>query len=163
MLGAVRVEAAGFGTQDIRPGPERDSRFRDSRFRDTESPDVAVLLAPVGRIVGRLVAPGDEPIRGVTVRATTLVGGYAGSGQRGSATVACDPQGRFEIPAIAAGMLTLELQFDPAKGLPLRGEAPKHLIAKAGQSTEMTIPLRETVKVRRAACARRSRAGRSRA
>ena len=57
-----------------------------------------------------------EPIRGVTVRAASQVGGYAGSGQGGSASVACDDQGRFEIPAIAAGMLTLELEFDPEKG-----------------------------------------------
>ncbi len=84
----------------------------------------------------------------MTVHATTLVGGYAGSARSGSATVTCDAQGRFEIPAIAAGVLTLELQFDPARSLPLRGEAPKRLIAKAGHATEVTIPLRETVKLR---------------
>ncbi len=131
VLGAVRVEAQGFGEQEIEVPPSLDVR-----------------LAPVGRIAGKLVAPGHERITGVTVRASTLVGGYAGSGHRGSATVTCDAQGRFEIPAIAAGVLTLELQFDPARSLPLRGEAPRHLIAKAGQSTEMTIPLRETVKLR---------------
>jgi protocatechuate 3,4-dioxygenase beta subunit len=130
VLGAVRVEAPGFGEQEI----------------DVPA-SLHVQLAPVGRVAGKLVAPGHEPIQGVTVHATTLVGGYAGSGHRGSAMVSCDAQGRFEISAIATGVLTLELHFDPVKSLPLRGEAPKHLIAKAGRATEVTIPLRETIEV----------------
>jgi protocatechuate 3,4-dioxygenase beta subunit len=136
-LGAVRVEAAGFGEQTL--------EIRDSGF---EIADIKLMLTPVARIAGKLVATNQEPIRGVTVRASTVVGGFAGSGQRGSATAACDDQGRFEIPAIAAGVLTLELKFDPKTSLTRRGEAPKHLIARAGRTTEVTIPLRETVKLR---------------
>ncbi len=107
VLGAVRVEAPGFGTQVIQtPRPEPGipvSGIPVSGIPKLPAGGVTVTLAPVGRIVGRLVAPGGEPIRGVTVRAASQVGGYAGSGQTGSAVVACDPQGRFEIPAIAAG------------------------------------------------------------
>jgi protocatechuate 3,4-dioxygenase beta subunit len=139
VIGAVRVEAQGFGEQTLEMPDEKGQRSANGT--------VSLTLAPVGRVAGRLVAPGDEPIRGVTVHATTLDGGYAGSGRRGSAIVACDPRGQFEIPAIAAGTLTLELQFDPAKSPPLRGEAPKQLVAKAGRATEVTIPLRATVNV----------------
>ena len=77
---------------------------------------IKLALTPVGRIQGRLVSPHGEPIRGVTIRATTQVGGYAGSGQGGVARVACDEQGRFVIPAIAAGMMTLEPGVRPRAG-----------------------------------------------
>ncbi len=153
-LGAVRVEAAGFGTQTIGI-PDSEFQIPDSKFKNpdarTQTPSnrsITVALAPVGRILGRLVAPSDERINEVTVRATSRVGGYAGSGHRGSATVVCDPQGRFEIPTIAAGMLRLELEFDPTRSLPLRGAAPKQVVVKAGRTTEITIPLRETILVR---------------
>ncbi|HZW31549.1 MAG TPA: hypothetical protein VFF52_12630 [Isosphaeraceae bacterium] len=105
------------------------------------------MLAPVGRVAGRLVAPGGEPIRGVTIRATTRVGGYRGSGISGTGQVPCDAQGRFEIPAIAAGSLALELEFDRAQGTALRGEPPQKQIVKAGQTTEIAIPLRPTIAV----------------
>ena len=104
-------------------------------------------LAPVGRIVGRLVAPANEPIRGVTVRACTLVGGFECSGQGGLAEVACDGSGRFEIPAIAAGTLTLDLVFDPQTGTKLRTEPYHGLVLAAGTTTELTIPLRPTVRI----------------
>jgi hypothetical protein len=145
-LDAVRVEAPGFGMQIIQmPVPE--SGIPESGITRSHVGGIAVTLAPVGRVVGRLVAPADEPIRGVTVRASSQVGGYAGSGQTGSAVVACDPQGRFTIPAIAAGMLALELEFDRQEGTSLRGEAPKKLVVEAGRSAEVTIPLRATLRV----------------
>ncbi len=109
---------------------------------------ITVRLAPVGRIDGRLVAPHGEPIRGVVIRATSQVGGYAGSGQGGLARAACDEQGRFTIPAIAAGLAALEIEFDPETSPPLRGEAPRGIVVKAGRATEVTIPLRETLVVR---------------
>jgi protocatechuate 3,4-dioxygenase beta subunit len=130
-IGQVRVEAAGFGTQV--------QEISDA---------AAVALAPVGRIDGRLMAPDKRPIRGVSVRATSQLGGYAGSGQGGSARVLCDEQGRFEIPAIAAGRLALALEFDPAKDCPWHGDAPKGLFVKPDRTTEVAIALRETIRVR---------------
>ncbi len=44
-------------------------------------------------------------------------------------------------------MLTLELEFDREKALPLRGEAPKSLMVRPGRATEVTIPLRATLNV----------------
>ena len=49
---------------------------------------------------------------------------------------------------MAAGMLDLALEFDAARSPPLRGPAPKHVVVKAGRTTEIAIPLRETVNVR---------------
>ncbi len=150
-IAAIRVEAPGFGMQVIElREPESGNPASGnpaSGMTRTGAVGIGVTLAPVGRIVGRLVAPGGEPVRGVTVRATSQVGGYAGSGQTGSAVVACDPQGRFEIPAIAAGKLALSLEFDRKEGTTLRGEAPGKLAVEAGRSTEVTIPLRATLDV----------------
>ncbi len=136
----IRVAAPGFGAQTI--------TIPDSKIQGDTDRTVTVTLAPVGRVVGRLVAPRNEPIKGVTVRATTQVGGYIGSGQGGSAEVSCDAEGRFEIPAIAAGPLTLLLVFDRENGTPLRGEPPQKLLVNAGQATQVTIRLRPTIKVR---------------
>jgi protocatechuate 3,4-dioxygenase beta subunit len=145
-IARVRVEAAGFGSQLIEI---LDSGFQIPDPQIQRSPDTiaTVALAPSGRVVGRLVAPHGEPIQGVTIRATTRVGGYRGSGIAGTSAVPCDAQGRFEVPAIAAGVLVLELEFNRARGTTLRGEAPQKQIVKAGQTTEVSIPLRPTVAV----------------
>ena len=107
LLQQVEIDAPGFGRQRIRIDQKHVDDLR---------------LAPVGRFVGRLAGPANEPVRGVAVRASTLVDGYEGSGQEGLAEVACDASGRIEIPAIAAGLLTLDLVFDPRTGTRLRTE-----------------------------------------
>ena len=76
------------------------------------------------------------------------VAGYEGSGIVGEAEAACDPSGRFEVPTIAAGLLTLELAFDCEKGTTLRGDPPRGLVLAAGSTVEAAIPLRPTVRVR---------------
>ena len=145
-LGAVRIEAGGFGMQTLEIP---DVRFQtpDPKIQTSSNGNITIAPAPVGRVVGRLVAPGDEPIRGVTVRVTSQVGGYDGSGIVGSAEVVCDEQGRFEIPAIAAGMMALALEFDPEKGTTLRPWPISKILVRAGRTTEVAIPLHPTVKV----------------
>jgi len=101
----------------------------------------------VGRLTGQLIAPGNGLIEGVTIHATTQVGGYAGSGIVGTAEVPCDAQGRFAITEIAEGTLTLTLKFDPEHGTALRGEPPKRSLVAAGRTTELAVPLRRTLKV----------------
>ncbi len=141
----IRVEAPDFGVQTIAiPG----SKSPDSKTREDGNRTITVTLANVGRVMGCLEAAQHEPIKGVMVRATTRVGGYVGAGQGGSAEVSCDAQGRFEIPAIAAGPLTLVLVFDREQSTPLRGEPPQKVLVTPGQTTQVTIPLRPTVKVR---------------
>jgi hypothetical protein len=134
-LSEVRVDARGFGVQRVAlTGDERAS----------------VQLAPVGRVVGRLMTPEhrEQPITGVKARVRSTVGGFEGSGIRGEAEVACDATGRFEIPAIAAGLLKIDLVFDPEKGGSLRGEAPGGLVLAQGSTVEVSIPLRPTVRFR---------------
>ncbi len=146
MLDEVRVSAAESGEQVLEM-PDSRLKIQDSKIKNDEVINIA--MAPVGRIQGRLVAPHDEPIRGVTIRATSLVGGYAGSGQVGVARVACDEQGRFSIPAIAAGMMTLEPEYDPERGTMLRNWSLSRILVRAGRTTELMIPMHPTVKVRR--------------
>ena len=108
------------------------------------------MLAPVGEVSGRLIAPDDfaQPIKGVKIRVKSNVGGFEGSGISGEAEAACEPSGRFEIPAVAAGLLTFKLVFDREQGISLRGEAPSGLVLTAGSKVEIKISLRPTVLVR---------------
>ena len=130
----VRVDATGLGTQRVALGREQET---------------VVALAPAGQIKGRLVAPeGDtRSMVGVTIRVRSRIGGFDGSGRLGEALVACDPSGRFEVPAIAAGMLTFDLNFDRDKALPLRGELSEHHVLKAGSIADVMIPVRPSVRV----------------
>ena len=90
------------------------------------------------------------------------VGGFEGSGIAGEAEVACDPSGRFEIPAIAAGLLEIELIFDREKGTPLRGEAPRGLVLDSGiEGRDRRFPCGRRSWFA-ASSARRKRSGRSR-
>ena len=134
-VGEVRVETPSLGIQRVVVNGEGKT---------------TIALAPVGQVSGRLIAPADfgQPIKGVRVRVKSKVGGFDGSGIAGEAEVACDASGRFEIPAIAAGILTFQLLFDREQGIPLRGEAPRGLVLSAGSKVEITIPLRPTVLVR---------------
>lgn len=134
-VGEVRVETPRLGVQRI---------FVDGDGKTT------IALAPVGVVSGRLIAPDDfaQPIKGVKVRVKSKVGGFDGSGISGDAEAACDPSGRFEIPAVAAGLLTFNLVYDREQGISLRGEAPSGLVLVAGSKVEIKISLRPTVLVR---------------
>jgi protocatechuate 3,4-dioxygenase beta subunit len=143
-LGEVRVEAPEFGAQTI---AIPDSGIPDPKIPGSSNRAFVLELAPVGRVVGRLEAPGDEPIWGVTIRAATQVGGYSGSGISGTGETTCDQRRRFEIPAIAVGPLALELKFDRRDGTTRRGEPPGKPVVQAGRTTEVAIPLRATVRV----------------
>jgi protocatechuate 3,4-dioxygenase beta subunit len=146
LLEEVSVSASGFGVLVLEMP---DSGLLSPAAKRTKSGDDAttIALARVGRVAGRLVAAGNEPIRGVTVRADTRVDGYAGSGQGGFAHVACDEQGRFDIPAIAAGMMNLRIEYDPEQGTMLRNWPLSRILVRAGRTTEVAIPLHPTVKV----------------
>ncbi len=132
LLREVAVTAPGLGTQ---------------RLRIDGDPAADLRLTPVGRLAGRLVAQGNEPIRGVSIKATTLVGGFAGTGRSGWAQAAADASGRFEIPAIAAGMLTLEVVLDPRAGARLCTEPHRGIVVADGTTTELTIPLLPSVRI----------------
>ena len=75
------------------------------------------------------------------------VEGYEGSGISGEAEVTCDTAGRFDVPAITAGLLDIALVFDRDQGMPLRGEPAKGLVLQPGSMVEVPVPLRSTVRV----------------
>lgn len=143
----VRVEAEGFGAQvlDVADSGMAESRIRDSKIH--QDGDRTMTLSPVGRLNGRLAAPHGEPIRGASVRVRSRVGGYEGSGQGGIARADCDEQGRFEVPAIAAGMVELDIAFDPERGTAMRPWPLSKILVRAGRTTEVTMPVRPTVRV----------------
>jgi protocatechuate 3,4-dioxygenase beta subunit len=131
-LGAVRVESPATGVQEI--------RLPDPKTRE-------IIAAPVGRVRGQLKAVGAASLEGVRVRARSKAGGYSGSGIEGTAEAVCDASGRFEMPALAAGVVTLSLHFDPNGGTTQRGLAPERLIVEPGATAEVAISLQETVRV----------------
>ena len=107
-------------------------------------PDAAgvctLRLMPVGRVVGQVQAGDPRAVRGLAVRVSTdpdssvnvaRVGGFA--------SVVTDDQGRFTIPALAAG--TLWLWFEYRRELPWRGLPTGRLQVRPGTTTEVTIPL----------------------
>lgn len=132
-LQEIQVKAAGLGIQRLRVDAQAEQ---------------ALALAPVARVTGRLVASRPGPIQGVTIRAFSQEGGYAGSGRSGVAEATCDSSGRFEIPAITAGLLKLELHFDPVTGPIMRPEPSHGVVVAAGTTTELTVPLHPAVRVK---------------
>jgi protocatechuate 3,4-dioxygenase beta subunit len=140
----LRVEADGAGVQMLEAA-ESEERSAEAGTGGGRIKSIALVLAPVGRVVGRLTAPHGEPIRGATVRAISRVGGYDGSGQGGVARADCDDQGRFEIPAIAAGMVELRIDLDLKRGTTLRPWPLSRILVRPGRTTELAIPLHPTV------------------
>jgi hypothetical protein len=134
-VGEVRVETPEMGIQRV--AVDRDGK-------------TSIVLAPIGQVTGRLIAPADfaRPITGVRVSIRSKVSGFEGSGIAGEAEVTCDSSGRLEVHAIAAGLLTFELLFDREQAIALRGEPPRGLVLSAGSKVEMTVSLRPTVLVR---------------
>ena len=131
----VHVQSPKLGTQIIRTlGPETTGA---SEFR----------LEPVGRVSGHVVAGTDGPVSGVPVRAETFPDGYDFGGTLGSTSVTTDGNGQFEIPAIAAGRLSLVLELRSRPDLPLRGLLPANQVVEPGRTTTMEIRLKRAVHI----------------
>ncbi|HQU42486.1 MAG TPA: carboxypeptidase-like regulatory domain-containing protein [Pirellulales bacterium] len=153
-LDAVRVENEAIGLQWA---------GLPAQGRDTI---VLLNLAPVGRITGQLTADDPRTVARRTLRfATWQVPGDEYSGG-GLAEVATDDEGSFEVPALAAGTLTVELMEDGPPGPspltstasernpPSQPRAPVYLLAQttgpdveAAKTTTLEIPLRRAVQV----------------
>ena len=96
---------------------------------------------PVGRVVGRIEAGDPQAVRGLAVRVRTDPDPAADvAGVGGFASVVTDDQGRFTIPAIAAG--TLALSVEHRWDLPWRGRPAGRPQVRPGTTTEVTIPLK---------------------
>ena len=102
---------------------------------------------PFGRIVGQIQAGDPQAVRRLAVRIRTLPDPSAAlTGVGGFASVVSDDQGRFTVPAIAAGMLALsvDLRWD----LPWRGLLPSRPPVQPGTTTEVTVPLKPAALVK---------------
>jgi protocatechuate 3,4-dioxygenase beta subunit len=134
-LDQVRVVAASFGTQVVRtPRPDADGVR-------------TIALAPAGRVEGRLTAGDPRAVAGVAVRLHSSVDDVdAEVGAGGVAEVVSDDDGRFNVPALAAG--TLAVSFRPHGELPYRGDYLNHRPVEPGQTTRLEIPLQRAVLVK---------------
>ena len=132
---SVRVEAAGFGIQP------REFRAADG-LADVGAK--AITLLPSGRVSGRVVAEDPKAVAGRAVRVVSSSGGRR-SGDSGIAWATTDADGRFEIPEIAAGTVTVRV-------LPLPGspDLPARVVRRnleTGRSISVETPLRRGVRV----------------
>ncbi len=134
-LEVIRVTSGPFGVQQL-------------RMTRPDAEGVRTLqLRPVGRIVGQIQAGDPQAVRGLAVRIRTLADpSTALTGVGGFASVVSDDQGRFTVPAIASGMLSLsiDLRWD----LPWRSLLPNRPPVQPGTTTELTIPLKPAALVK---------------
>ena len=143
-LGQVLVQAAGYGSQlfILHAGRASNSTLQ---------------LAPVGQIEGQVVAAQPELFRGMSVSITTRqrmtaakreknsTNSLEGSGQ---AELHVDADGRFVVPEIAAGEVTLSAQIADER-LPIRSRLidNNQVEVVPGDTTRIEIPLEMLVKV----------------
>jgi hypothetical protein len=131
----IRVESPMFGTQIVHVATSNSAG------------PTTITLERAGRISGRVVTDDAKPASGLRLRARTFPDGFDSGGTVGSAEVATDGSGRFEIPAIAAGRLDLALDFESRPDLPYRGLAPKNLVIEAGLAASVEIALKRVVRI----------------
>ena len=140
----VMVEASAYGSQvfNLHARPASNSTLQ---------------LAPVGRIEGQVVAAQPELFRGMSVSITTrqrttaverkknLANSLQASGQ---AELHVDADGRFVVPAIAAGDVTLDAQIADER-LPVRPRVIENDQVKVvpGRTTRIEISMEMLVKV----------------
>jgi hypothetical protein len=122
-----RIEAPGLGVQYY--SPREDGRK-------------PIALKPVGRVVGRVVADDPAATRGVAVVIGTQ---FDGGEIAGSAAVTTDDQGRFEVPALAAGQGNYQVHVPDAH--PYRAAQAGLRPIEAGRRNEVEIPLRRAVRL----------------
>ena len=131
----ARVDSAKHGTQIIRT-------LGSDTTRTTE-----IRLEPVGRVSGRIVTDAGQPVSGLRVRAETFPQGYDLGGTLGSGSATTGGNGQFELPAIAAGRLSLVLELRARPDLPLRGLSPANQVVEAGGTTSLEIRLKHAVHI----------------
>ena len=122
----VLIEAAGFGLQM-------------SVLSADAGGGQAITLKPVGRLTGRVLADDPSSARGLEVMARTLPQGTTRPLTSAEGHATTDAEGRFEIAAIAAGELALNVLLPD--GSKLRPKLPEGLNIEPGKTTEATIPL----------------------
>ena len=123
---AVSVEVAGLGLQGSVLGPAVGGVH-------------AITLKAAGRLTGRVQADDPSSARGLEVIARTLVADIRRPANAGEGRATTDAEGRFEIPALAAGKL--HSTCFPPMATKLRPQPPSDLTIEPGKTTEVTIPM----------------------
>lgn len=137
----VRASSDLFGVQELR----LDSNQNPPSER-------SIRLRATGRIEGQLKADNSEWVRGVQLWFTTDIqwreppSGEPGWKTEGIATVTTDGQGRFVLPAIAAGHLLINVR--PEKNMLALPRLSKSGKIVEGATEKLEIKLESTVLVR---------------
>jgi RNA polymerase sigma factor (sigma-70 family) len=144
-LGGLAVTAEKFGSQSL-----MQSEFLPaSKDVVPEFPE-SVKLLPVGRVAGRLTAKDGGLVKNRVVQLSSMEDppSVRGSLYRfGSAEVATDSEGRFDVPALAAGRLTVRVDLPRDAGMVAQEPADRTLKVQAGERTQVQIPLQPGVRV----------------
>ena len=134
----ARVETPRFGTQTV--------------TLDGKRPDpLTARLGAVGRLIGQVKGEDPAAAQGLRVRVEThpkppTPGNPFVYSPDGEAEVIIDAKGQFEVPALAAGMLSVSLRTrddKPARDLPAEDRA-----IEAGKTTELTVKLEGLTRLR---------------
>lgn len=104
-----------------------------------------ITLLPVGRIQGRLTADDPRAIAMVPIRLASWLAEGDDSAGGGLAEVVSGADGRFEVPAIAAGALSVNV--DAHAELPFRSQAIINRPLKEATTTDLSIRLEHAVRV----------------
>jgi hypothetical protein len=122
---SVSVDATGFGRQVGALGASQGGI-------------PTITLRAAGRLIGRVQVDERGAARGLEVLAWTLPAEERGPQIHGESAAITDADGRFEIPAIAAGKLAINVL--PPEGTKLRPRRPSGLSIEPGKTTAVTIP-----------------------
>jgi beta-lactamase regulating signal transducer with metallopeptidase domain len=117
-----------------------------------------IRLRPVGKIEGRVISNRPEAARDVRLIFSAAPGSFAGDTDvyrsanspqeptEGFAEVKSDKDGRFVVPALAAGLLQVNVLVNESQ--PLRPKLPGIIDLSPGKTASLEIPLVPTVVVR---------------
>ena len=132
----LEVAADGLGTQ---------------WFYSIETPERPITLRPVGRVAGRVEADDPEAVRGVVIELWTKIGGHqcdsnGAGGCAGRAQAQTDDLGRFEVPALAAGVVTIQVNVPGA--WPYRAAAMSLQPIEEGGESRAEVVLTRAVRLK---------------
>ena len=131
----------------------KSERFGTQRFQLNEGADKDKLFSlrfrKVGRIEGQVVSENPEWLKSVRLwvesKTKRVERDQICLGQGIARTIKVDSDGKFQIPALATGSLTISASCD-AK-VPVYPRVPVDLTLGAGQILNLRIPLERTTKV----------------
>lgn len=132
----VRVESSAYGTQIVWP--------EDGERATSAEP---FQLRPVGIVTGGVTTDEGEALAGVKMhlRARSTEKPDEPHHYSATASVVTDGEGRFRVPAIAAGELRVMLEL-PAE-FPYGAFLPKDLLVHSGRTTQADVTLKRAVHV----------------